>query len=165
MHQTVVAQAELSSWLIHLSRAWRRRVNEHIASDGLSEATALPLLTVYRLGAGVRQVALAEAIGIEGPSLVRLLDQLCAAGLLQRREDSSDRRAKTVVLTKAGRQLAIRIEQRLVELREATMRDLDPAAMEVCLGVLRTLGATLGTGTPPISRPYPATQTVPEPVS
>ncbi len=161
----VAAQSELSSWLIHLSRAWRRRVNEHLASDGLSEATALPLLTVYRLGAAVRQVALADAIGIEGPSLVRLLDQLCAAGLLERREDSSDRRAKMVVLTEAGRRLAIRIEQRLIELRAETMRGLDPAAVEVCLGVLRSLGAALGTGAPPMLQPDAALHNAAEPVA
>jgi MarR family transcriptional regulator for hemolysin len=42
----------------------------------MTEATWRPLVYVARLGAGVRQKELAIALGIEGPSLVRLLDGL-----------------------------------------------------------------------------------------
>ena len=89
--------------LLQASRAWRRVADTAAANFGLSEATAYPLVMMSRLGEGPRQTVLAEAMGLEGPSLVRLLDQLCAAGLVQRREDPSDRRAKTLHLTERGR--------------------------------------------------------------
>jgi MarR family transcriptional regulator for hemolysin len=63
------------------------------------------VLYIARLGP-VRQGVLAEALGLEGPSLVRLLDQLCARGLVERRDDSSDGRAKILHLTQEGRALA-----------------------------------------------------------
>ena len=88
--------------LLQASRAWRRVADTAAANFGLSEATAYPLVMMSRLGEGPRQTVLAEAMGLEGPSLVRLLDQLCAAGLVQRREDPSDRRAKTLHLTERG---------------------------------------------------------------
>jgi MarR family transcriptional regulator for hemolysin len=38
------------------------------------------------LGEGINQVALAEEIGIEGPSLVRVIDQLATDGLVRRKK-------------------------------------------------------------------------------
>ena len=53
----------------------------------LMAATAWPVIIVGRLVNGVCQGALAEALGVEGPFLVRVLDQLVAANLMERRED------------------------------------------------------------------------------
>lgn len=50
----------------------------------------------------VRQKDLAASIGIEGPSLVRLIDTLVIKGLIQRSEDGTDRRAKQLCLTPEG---------------------------------------------------------------
>ncbi|MDB5377899.1 MAG: transcriptional regulator, MarR family [Rubritepida sp.] len=86
----------ITAVLLQASRRWRRLAEEAMTAHGLSEARAAPLIWVGRLGGGVRQVTLAAHIGIEGPSLVRLLDQLEGAGLLERRDDPEDRRAKTI---------------------------------------------------------------------
>src|SRR6202022_2222472 len=51
---------------------------------------------------GLSQVQLAGHIGIEGPTLVRTLDKLCAEGLVERRRDEHDRRVRRVALTPAG---------------------------------------------------------------
>ena len=56
----------------------------------------------------MRQKELATALSIEGPSLVRLLDNLERRGLIERREDETDRRARGIYLTRAGRDLAVR---------------------------------------------------------
>ncbi|UPG70899.1 hypothetical protein MVG78_09605 [Roseomonas gilardii subsp. gilardii] len=52
---------------------------------GLSDGTWRPLLYLGRMGGGIRQTDLAGALGIEGASLVRLLDALergaCCAGI------------------------------------------------------------------------------------
>ncbi|WP_424813678.1 MarR family winged helix-turn-helix transcriptional regulator [Roseococcus sp. YIM B11640] len=108
----------LTANLLQASRNWRRLAQEAMAAHGISDARAAPLIWVSRLGGGVRQVTLAGHIGIEGPSLVRLLDQLGAAGLIERREDPDDRRAKTIWLTPEGEAMAARIEMVLTDLRE-----------------------------------------------
>src|SRR6478735_3052149 len=93
----------VSTALVIASRKWRRASHSVLASHNVSEACATPLLVAGRLGEPVRQVVLAEMVSIAGPSLVRLLDQLCAANLVRREEDPDDRRAKIISLTDEGR--------------------------------------------------------------
>src|SRR5689334_25036268 len=85
-----------------ISRRLRQAVDAELQVFGLTEATWRPLAYVGRLGGGVRQKELATALGIEGPSLVRLLDSLERRGLIERREDEYDRRARGIYLTPAG---------------------------------------------------------------
>ncbi len=127
----------VSSTLVGASRKWRRTSHEVLAAFSVSEACATPLLIAGRLGEGVRQGALAEHVGIEGPSLVRLLDQLCDAGLMQRHEDPDDRRAKTVTLTDAGRAITAQMEEELVNLRARVLKGVTRAELETTLRVLQ----------------------------
>ena len=131
-------QQILSSELVTSARAWRKTADQALSGFGVSSSAALPLLMIGRLGDdGVRQVTLAHALGIEGPSLVRVLDQLCATRLARRDEDPADRRAKIVSLTQSGRDLVGRIETRLRALRESVLRDVSAAELEIALRVMR----------------------------
>jgi MarR family transcriptional regulator for hemolysin len=96
---------------------------------------------IGRLAGEPRQNALAEAVGIEGPSLVRLLDQLTAAGLVVRREDPSDRRAKVIALTASGRAMVARIETELATLRARLFAEISAADLEASLRVFAALQA------------------------
>jgi MarR family transcriptional regulator for hemolysin len=89
--------------LVQLGRRWRRVLDAELSGYGLTDATWRPLFHLGRLGDGIRQTELAEALGIQGPSLVRLLDNLERDGLIVRREDRGDRRAKSLVMTDTGR--------------------------------------------------------------
>jgi MarR family transcriptional regulator for hemolysin len=102
----------------------------------------VPLLTANRLGEAVRQVTLAEHVGIEGPSLVRLLDQLCAAGLVRRDEDPEDKRAKTITLTDEGRAVTARMEERLVTLRARLLKGVSREDLETTLRVLNAFSTS-----------------------
>ena len=124
--------------LLRGARLWRQFADRSVDGFGMSGATAYPLVFVARLGDGLRQTALAEALGIEGPSLVRLLDQLCAAGLLQRREDPGDKRARTLHLTQRGTELAAILIPRLDDMRERIFAGIDDA--DICTA-LRVFGA------------------------
>lgn len=126
----------VSSTLVVAARKWRRTCHGVLAAYNVSEACATPLLAASRLGEAVRQVTLAERVGIEGPSLVRLLDQLCAAGLVRRDEDPDDRRAKTISLTDEGRRVTAKMEEELVSLRAQVLNGLSRADLEATLRVL-----------------------------
>jgi MarR family transcriptional regulator for hemolysin len=126
----------VSSTLVVAARKWRRTSHGVLAAFNVSEACATPLLIASRLGSAVRQVTLADHIGIEGPSLVRLLDQLCAAGLMRREEDPDDRRAKTVALTDEGRAVTAKMEEELVALRAHALKDVSRSDLEAALRVL-----------------------------
>lgn len=126
----------VSSTLVIASRQWRRTSHSVIAAYNVSEACATPLLIAARLDAPVRQVALAEMTGIEGPSLVRLLDQLCTANLVRRDEDPDDRRAKMISLTEEGRAVTAKIEKELIGLRADVLDGITQQELDAALKVL-----------------------------
>ncbi|NVL31404.1 winged helix DNA-binding protein [Pseudomonas syringae pv. actinidiae] len=127
----------VSSGLVAASRQWRRICQNTLVTYGISEACAGPLLAIARLGDGVHQVKVAQAAGMESPTLVRLLDQLCKAGIVCRREDPNDRRAKALSLTDKGRTLAGSIELELTRLRADVLKGLAPADLEATLRVFQ----------------------------
>jgi MarR family transcriptional regulator for hemolysin len=130
-------QLSISSGMVVAARHWRRICQTTLANYGVSEACAVPLLIIVRLGDGVRQVAVAQAAGLESPSLVRLLDQLCASGFVVRTEDPTDRRAKALSLTDSGRELAEAIESELVRLRREVLKNVARDDLEAALRVVR----------------------------
>src|ERR1700679_2707054 len=69
------------------------------------------------LSEGLNQSELAETLDLQPITLTRLLDKLCDSGLIERRPDPEDRRAKRLFLTHAARPL---LEQ-LAVLGEETM--------------------------------------------
>ncbi len=132
----------VSSTLVVAARKWRRASDGLLTAYNVSEACSTPLLIAGRLGEAVRQVTLAEHVGIEGPSLVRLLDQLCAAGLVRRDEDPDDRRAKTITLTDAGRAVTEKMEEDLRSLRARVLKGVTRADLEATLRVLDAFNST-----------------------
>lgn len=91
----------------------------------------------------MRPGVLAEVLAVEGPSLVRQLDQLVENGLVERREDAVDRRAKTIHLTPAGNRARAKIEAALDTLREGLFEGVSDDDMAACLRVFETLQARL----------------------
>src|SRR5215471_8375318 len=87
------------SLVARAARQWRRAVDRRLQPFGLTEATWLPLIYLSRVPAPMRQKDLAAALGLDGSSVVRLLDALEASGHIERREAGTDRRAKTITLT------------------------------------------------------------------
>jgi len=120
-------------------RQWRQISQAAVTAHGISAAAAAPLLFIRRLGGGVRQVTLADYVGVEGATLVRLVDQLCAADLVRREVDPSDRRANVLSLTDAGERMAERIEAELKQLRAEVFADVSEADMAAALRVLDAL--------------------------
>jgi len=134
----------LSTDLVLSARAWRKTADQALSGFGISSSLALPLLMISRLGEdGARQVTLAHAVGIEGPSLVRVLDQLCQAQLARRVEDPADKRAKIVSLTDAGRELVLQIEDHLTQLRARMLKNVSHAELQTALRVVRLFGSDL----------------------
>jgi MarR family transcriptional regulator for hemolysin len=143
-NQRTLNERALTGGVLRLARAYRREVDKALAAHGLSEARALPVLQIARLGEGVRQGVLAEELGVEGPSLVRILDQLCAAGLVERRDDPNDRRAKTLHLSDEGRALAAVIETTLDGFRARLLTRIGDEDLAAALRVLAGLEGALG---------------------
>lgn len=108
------------STLAQTARQWRRAVDRKLEPYGLTEATWLPLIHVARAPGPVRQKDLAESLALDSSSVVRLLDNLQAAGLIERRE-GTDRRTKDIHLTALGRTTVERVEGISREVRERAL--------------------------------------------
>lgn len=125
IYKTEVNRDNLLFRLAYLTRRWRKVLDAEFQSSGLTDATWRPLLHLNILGNGVRQKDLAASVGIEGPSLVRLIDTLVVKGLLQRSEDSTDRRAKLLCLTPEGQLLVARIKEIVAPLENELLRPIN----------------------------------------
>ena len=110
-----------------LARQWRRAIDQELASLHLTDATWRPLIHLHLVDQPIRQKDLAARLGLDGSSVVRLLDILAADGLLERTDDAADRRAKLLRLTDAGHALARRVHGRIQEFELALLGDVDDA--------------------------------------
>jgi len=106
--------------IVLAGRRWRVLLDEHLRAIGYTVARMEALLMIAHSPDRSTQIAIAKRIGIEGPTLTRMLDMLAADGLVERVPDPADRRAKRIRLTPRG-------ETAVVEIRgavEALRRDL-----------------------------------------
>jgi MarR family transcriptional regulator for hemolysin len=129
--------------VISVARLWRRAADKALDDCGLSHATAMPLVMLSRLGDNLRQGVLADHLGFEGPSVVRIVDLLVEEGLVVRAGDAADRRAKIVSLTDAGRQRVIEIERTLTRLRAELLSEVDQDELAGAVQLLGRLETTL----------------------
>lgn len=129
-----------ASLIARVGRQWRRAVDRRLQPFGLTEATWLPLIHLARAPVPLRQKELAASLVLDGSSVVRLLDSLEAAGLIERREESADRRAKTISVTERGRAIIDQVEAASLAVRNATLvglSDDDIATATRVLDVVR----------------------------
>lgn len=129
-------RTRIGALLAQTARIWRRAVNRKLEPYGLTEATWLPLLRLARAPQPMHQKALAASLSLDGSSVVRLLDELQAAGLIERREDGADRRAKAILLTASGRQTVARVEGVARQVRDDAVAGLSAGDVETTCRVL-----------------------------
>lgn len=131
------ARTAFGALVSQTARRWRRAVDQKLQPFGLTEATWLPLLRVARAPAPMRQKDLAASLSLDGSSVVRLLDGLQAAGLIERREEADDRRAKAIVLTASGRKTVERVERVAREIRDEALAALSDREIATASRVLQ----------------------------
>jgi MarR family transcriptional regulator for hemolysin len=127
------------------SRQWRRAVDVRLQPLGLTEATWLPLLRIARAAEPMRQKDLAASLFLDSSSVVRLLDNLQQAGLIERHEGATDRRAKTIVLTERGQSVVDKAEEASAEIRETVLASLPESDLSTATRVLQQICELLAT--------------------
>lgn len=125
--------------VVGVSRLWRQRLDERLRPLGLSQAKWAALYRLARLERAPTQAELAAELGVEGPTVARLLARLEASGHIERRPSPADRRLKVVHLTARARAEAASIDRIARKLRAELLAGLDPAAVEATWQVLREL--------------------------
>lgn len=122
-------QENLGFLLADSLRLTRRLAAGYFEQHQLTLAQGRALLGVYRQQ-GIRQVDLADFMEIQPISLARLLDQLAASGLIERRPDPKDRRAFQLYLTPAAAPVIKLINSATREFQQHALAGLSPAQVE-----------------------------------
>jgi MarR family transcriptional regulator for hemolysin len=79
---------------------------------------------------GLKQSELADMLDLQPITLTRLVDRLCAHGLIERRPDPDDRRAKRLYLTAQARPLMDRLANLGAEMMETVLEGFDLKTVE-----------------------------------
>ena len=90
--------------VLYLARRWRILLDDALRETGDSHARWITLTWVNLLKGEANHRELAERVGVELPTLVRLLNRLESEKLVTRRSLGAKGRAKSVVLTQRGRE-------------------------------------------------------------
>ena len=118
-----------------VGRLLRTYADQKARRFGMTRAQWAVLLRLERLE-GLKQSDLAEQLDIQPITLTRLVDRLCDNGLIERRADPHDRRAKRLYLTPAARPLLERIADQIEELSEIVLAGIKPAEIDLMLSKL-----------------------------
>ncbi len=132
--------------VVRLARRYQARMDQRLKPIGLTHAKAVVLLYLANRG-GQLQRELATEIGIEGPTLVRLLDSLEELELVERRDATHDRRSKTVHLTPQGAGMQAELEKILDEARAEILEGVTVAELDGCIRVCDQVADRFGNGT------------------
>ena len=137
-------QHRFAMQVAQLSRAWRSELDRRLVGLGLSQARWLVLLHLARFTEMPTQRELAQSVGVEGPTLARLLDSLEAQGLITRVAVPEDRRAKKIALQPKAQPLIEKIEAISTQLRQEVFAGIDEEDLRRCQQVhARVLGNLL----------------------
>ncbi|MBB2205653.1 winged helix-turn-helix transcriptional regulator [Gluconacetobacter takamatsuzukensis] len=108
--------------VMRLGAVWRTRLERELKPAGMTVAGFRPMVYLMMMPEGTSQRELAAALDTDTSALVRVLDLLEGAGLVERRPDSVDRRANNLFITPEGRrkcrvfhEIAARVEAELTE--------------------------------------------------
>jgi len=120
-----------------------RRFRELLAPLGL-EPREFALLRNVAGSEGVSQQAIGERLGIAPSRMVSLVDSLEERGLLERRQNPDDRRARALFLTNKGRNLLGRAQKVAMGHEQALCQHLSDAERDQLLGLLARVGPQVG---------------------
>jgi MarR family transcriptional regulator for hemolysin len=129
--------------LVVAARRWRKLANDRIKPLGQTMARWETLYLVAYSDAELNQTELARLIGVEGPTMIRMLDSLAREGLIERQQSHHDLRVTINRITDKGRQVITEIMGVTNALRREVLEGVDleelKVANRVLSGILRRL--------------------------
>src|SRR4030088_1029666 len=133
---------ELAFAINDVARLLRTFADHEARRFGMTRAKWAVLARLDRFE-GLKQTGLAEMLDLQPITLTRLLDGLADNGLIERRADPDDRRAKRLFLTPAARPLLERLTELGEDLMATALAGLEPAEIAALLGSLTAVKENL----------------------
>ena len=128
---------ELCSMLSRASYGMMSALAAALDQVGISHRAYSVLSTAQ--GADLSQIELAREVGLDKTTMVVTLDELERSGLAERQPSKTDRRARVIVVTPAGRKLVRDAEKVTGEVRSSVLDQLDPEERVAFMSALTKL--------------------------
>ncbi len=115
--------------MLRVTQLWRQLMDAELAHHGLSQAKWRTLAILSMYPQGMIQSELAEELGVEGPSLVAMLDRLSKDEWVARIQSDVDRRCKIIQLTPRAWPLIENIQQSSEKIYQRTIAKVEAAPL------------------------------------
>jgi MarR family transcriptional regulator, transcriptional regulator for hemolysin len=129
-------QFDLASALVMASHRFKTRFAERFKDQGQTLSRRNILSTLAATPEGMIQSELADRLGVQAPTMVKLLDGLERQGLISRQPVPGDRRAKLVVIEKAGLAVLSDIDGEASNMRNEMFQGVSDADLATVQSVL-----------------------------
>ncbi|HEU0102966.1 MAG TPA: MarR family transcriptional regulator [Mycobacteriales bacterium] len=131
--------------LVHRAAHSLRTVLDRACRDqGLTDGRDWLVLTVLSDGAPRTQLDLARLLGIDKTTLTAVLDRLDRLGMVVRRADPADRRARIPEATEAGRATWAAVSRARDEVERSLLGDVPPEQLQQLRSALVRLAGAEG---------------------
>ncbi len=134
-------EERFSMALHNTARIWRQGIDRRLKDVGVGQAGWMAIANIAKSKESLSQIELANRLGVEGPSVVALVDRLVKAELVERVPSETDRRIKYVVLTEAGQALYVEVKAAADAYRKEMLAGIDKAVLEAAADLLEALQA------------------------
>jgi len=135
-------EREVAFNISDVARLLRTYADQRAREFGMTRAQWAVLARVER-SEGLKQCELAEVLDLQPITLTRLIDRLCDGGLIERRSDPDDRRAKRLYLTPAARPVLDGLTRLGKDMMATVLAGIEPTAIDQLLAHLLTLKTNL----------------------
>jgi MarR family transcriptional regulator, transcriptional regulator for hemolysin len=137
-------QTPLGILLARVGKQVDRAFDDALVVAGGNRPVWLTLLAI-KTGAGRTQSALADRVGVSGPTLIHHLDRMEEAGLVTRNREPTNRRVQVVALTPAGHEAFLRLRSAAVEFDHRLHEGLTDREVTDLRHVLGRIAKNVGT--------------------
>ena len=132
-------EERFSDALHSTSRSWRQAVDRRLKFLGVSQASWMTIAIAAKALSPLSQSELADKLGVEGATMVAMIDRLVKAGLANRETSTTDRRVNRVVLTAEGLKIYEKVKAEAAALRKELLAGTDQKQLLVATELLEGL--------------------------
>ncbi len=135
-------ERDLAFLLSDAARLLRTCADQEARRFGMTRAQWGVLFRLQR-AEGLKQSELADLLEVQPITLTRLIDRLCDNGLIERRSDPNDRRAKRLFLTPAAKPVLEKVTAAAETMMADVLAGLDQSTREAMRTALTALKSNL----------------------